>query len=61
MIAHISTVIEEVPDLLLLTEKIIPERIKEVNDTYISMLSKNYPLSYLNVEHNIEQIEHKTK
>ena len=31
MIAHISTVIEEVPDLLLLTEKIIPERIKEVN------------------------------
>jgi len=61
MIAHISTVIEEVPDLLLLTNKIIPERIKEVNDTYKTMLGKNYPLDYLNVSHNIEEIEHKTK
>ncbi len=61
MIAHIGTVVEEVPDLNLLTNKIIPERIKEVNDNYLKMLAKNYPLSYLNVEHNIEQIEHKMK
>lgn len=61
MIAHIGTVIEEMPDLLLLTEKIIPDRIKEVNETYQKMLEKNYPLSYLNVEHNIEQIENKIK
>lgn len=61
MIAHISTVIEEVPDLILLTNKIIPERIKEVNDTYTTMLGKSYPLDYLNVPYNISQIEHKTK
>ena len=35
MIAHIGTIIEELPDLLLLTDKIIPERIKEVNDVYL--------------------------
>ena len=61
MIAHIGTIIEEMPDLILLTEKIIPDRIKEVNDNYSKMLEKNYPLSYLNVEHNIEQIEKKIK
>lgn len=59
MIAHIGTVVEEMPDLLLLTNKILPSRIKEVNDTYLGLLGKNYPLSYLNVEHNVEQIEKK--
>ena len=61
MIAHISTVIEEVPDLLLLTNKIIPSRIEEIKETYKTLLSKNYPLSYLNVDYNIEQIEKKVK
>ena len=61
MIAHIGTVIEEMPDLILLTEKIIPDRIKEVQETYEKMLNNNYPLAYLNVEHNIEQIKKKVK
>ncbi len=61
MIAHIGTVIEEMPDLILLTEKIIPDRIKEVQETYEKMLNNNYPLTYLNVEHNIEQIKKKVK
>ena len=61
MIAHISTVIEEVPDLLLLTNKIIPSRIEEIKETYKTLLSKNYPLSYLNVDYNIEQIEKKVR
>ncbi len=59
MIAHISVVVEEMPDLILLTEKIIPERIKEVMDTYKTMQSKKYPLEYLKVEYNIEQINNK--
>lgn len=59
MIAHISVVIEEVPDLNLLINKIIPERITEVNKTYEKMKEKGYPLDYLKVEYNIEQIEKK--
>lgn len=59
MIAHIGVVVEEMPDLLLLTEKIIPARIKEVTDVYHKMLSKNYSLDYLQVPYNIEQIEKK--
>ncbi len=59
MIAHISEVIEEVPDIILLTEKIIPDRIKEVYENYNKLLLKDYPLSFLNVEHNVEEIENK--
>ena len=61
MIAHIGTVIEELPDLLLLTDKIIPERIKEVNDVYLKMIEKGYPLGFLKLEYNITQIENKIK
>lgn len=59
MIAHIAIVVEEMPDLLLLTDKIIPERIKEISDTYETLKSKNYPLEYLKVEYNVEQIQNK--
>ena len=61
MIAHIATIIEELPDLLLLTDKIIPERIKEVNDVYLKMIEKGYPLGFLKLEYNITQIENKIK
>ncbi len=59
MIAHISTVVEEVPDLVLLTEKILPTRIKEVETVYNNMVNAGYPIDYLNVPYNIEQINNK--
>ena len=59
MIAHISVVVEEMPDLILLTTKILPSRIKEVLDNYNKLKSKNYPLDYLRVDYNVEQIEKK--
>ncbi len=61
MIAHIGVVVEEVPDIILLTDKILPARIDEVYKVYEKLTSKNYPLDYLQVPHNIEQIEQKIK
>ena len=61
MIAHISVVVEEMPDLILLTSKILPSRIKEVNDTYETMIKNNFPLEYLKIPYNIEEIENKIK
>lgn len=61
MIAHIGVVVEETPDLILLINKIIPTRIKEIREIYNKMLSKGYPLDYLKVEYNISEIENKTK
>lgn len=59
MIAHMGVVIEELPDLILLTDKILPNRIKEVNDTYDKLVAKDYPLDYMKVPYNILQIEKK--
>lgn len=59
MIAHIGVVIEELPDVILLTDKIIPSRIKEVRDIYEKLINKDYPLDYLKVPYNLEQIENK--
>lgn len=59
MIAHIGVIVEELPDVLLLTDKIIPNRIKEVRDTYEKLIAKDYPLEHMKVPYNLEQIENK--
>ncbi len=59
LIEHTETVVEEVPDLVLLTTKILPIRIKEVETIYDNMLQAGFPLDYLNVPYNIEQITKK--
>ena len=59
MIAHMGVVIEELPDLILLTDKIVPSRIKEVNDTYDKLIARDYPLDYMKVPYNVLQIEKK--
>lgn len=59
MIAHIGTVIDELPDLLLLINKVLPARIKEAKDTYDNLSKHDFPLDYLKVPYNIEQIENK--
>lgn len=59
MIAHMGVVVEELPDLILLTDKILPARIKEVRDTYEKLVAKDYPLDHMKVPYNIDQIENK--
>ena len=59
MIAHMGVVVEELPDLLLLTDKIIPNRIKEIRDTYDKLVAKDFPLEHMKVPYNLEQIENK--
>jgi len=55
MIDHMSLVIVEVPNLVLLSEKLIPKRIEEILVTHEEMLEKGYNLEYLNVEYNMEE------
>ncbi len=59
MVDHIEIVINEVPDILLLTKELIPKRIIEIKDIYDDMNIKGYPLSYLNLEYNISETEKK--
>ena len=55
MIDHISIVIEEVPDLLLMAKELIPKRMKEVKDMAKQMKKENYAIEYLNIDYNIKE------
>lgn len=55
MVEHMGIVISEVPDLILLTKKLLPKRIDQINETYDSMVKQDYPLDYLKIPYNIEE------
>ena len=55
MIDHMGIVIEEVPDLVLLANRIIPKRIEQITETYSELKSKKFPLKHLKIEYNVEE------
>ncbi len=59
MIRHMQVVIEEVPAIILMTDKLIPSKIKTINEMYENMVKEGYPLDYLNIDYNIEEISKK--
>lgn len=61
MIDHMSIVVEEIPDILLMAKQLIPKRIKEIKDTSKEMIDNSYPIEYLNIDYNIEESEKNIK
>ena len=61
MIDHIRYVIDEVPNILIMCNELIPNKISDVSSTYIKMTRDLYQLDYLNVEYNIKETEKKIK
>lgn len=55
MVDHMSIIINEAPDLVLLAEKLIPKRIEQITENYQDMANKNYPIGYMNIEYNVEE------
>ncbi len=55
MVDHMSIVIDEVPDLMLMCKQLIPKRIKEIEDTANKMEEQGYPLEYLNLDYNLKE------
>lgn len=55
LIEHMEIVIHEVPDLILLTNRIIPKRIEQITEVYEDLKSKKYPLKHLKIEYNVEE------
>lgn len=56
MIEHIEIIVKEVPDVLLMANQIIPKRVKEVKENYDEMIELGFPLDYLNIDYNLEEI-----
>ena len=55
MIEHMEIIINELPDVLLMANQVIPNRMREVEQTNNEMTSEGYVLDYLNVNYNIEE------
>ena len=55
MIEHMDIIVNEVPDVLLMANQVIPNRMKEVDLTYKDLVEQGYPLEYLNIEYNLEE------
>ncbi|MBR6949370.1 MAG: septation ring formation regulator EzrA [Bacilli bacterium] len=55
MIDHMEIIINEMPDVLVMARQALPNRIKEVKQTYDEMVNSGYPLDYLNIDYNIEE------
>ena len=55
MIDHMEVVINELPDILLMANKVIPNRMKEVESNYKEMETDGFVLDYLNIPYNIEE------
>ena len=59
MVDHMGIVITEVPDLVLLSVNLIPKRLEQIREIYDDMISKEYPLDYLQIPYNIEETNKK--
>lgn len=59
MIEHMTIVINEIPEIMLMGKSLIPKRTEDVSTEYIKMTRENYRLDYLNVEYNIMEAEKK--
>ena len=55
MIEHMDIIINEMPDILLMSQKVIPNRMNEVSNTHKEMVQDGYVLDYLNIDYNIEE------
>ena len=57
MIDHMTIVIDEIPEIMLMGKSLIPKRTEDVSNEYIKLTREGYRLDYLNVEYNIVETE----
>ena len=55
LINHLSIVVSEIPNLLLMANHLIPHRLLEIQDIYDTMTKDGYALDFLNVLHNVDE------
>ncbi|MBQ6494933.1 MAG: septation ring formation regulator EzrA [Bacilli bacterium] len=60
-INNLKEILEKVPNIILSANILIPGKIEEAKTHYSRMIRDGYPLDYLNVEYNLDEIDSKTK
>lgn len=59
MIDHIGIVVDEVPNLVLLAEKLLPKKIEAILETEQEMIEKGFSLKHLDIKSNMEEVSKK--
>lgn len=59
MLDHMTIIIDEIPEIMLMGKNLIPKRTEDVSSEYIKLTREGYQLDYLNVEYNIIETEKK--
>lgn len=59
MLKHMTIVIDEMPQIVLMAANILPKKIKEVLENYEGLKKQGYTLDYLNVEYNVSEANKK--
>ncbi len=58
---QLKDVLDNIPSLLLMASVLIPGKVEEAKVLYGRMQRDGYPIDYLNVEYNLEEITNKTE
>ena len=57
---ELSKILDSIPNIVLMAKVLIPSKIEESKTMYSRMVRDGYPLDYLNVDYNLDEISKKT-
>ena len=60
-LSRLKDILDNIPSLLLMASVLIPGKVEEARVLYSRMIRDGYPMDYLNVEYNLEEIITKTE
>ncbi|MEE3343215.1 MAG: septation ring formation regulator EzrA [Bacilli bacterium] len=58
---ELKNILENIPNIILMANVLIPTKIDDSKVAYSRMIRDGYPLDYLNVEYNLDEISKKSK
>lgn len=59
-IEKLKDILDNAPSIILMASVLIPGKIEEAKTMYSRMIRDGYPMDYLNVDYNLEEISNKT-
>lgn len=59
-INKLKDILDNAPNIILMASVLIPGKIEEAKTMYARMIRDGYPMDYLNVDYNLEEISNKT-
>ena len=59
-ITNLKNILDNIPNIIIMANVLIPAKIEEAKTQYARMIRDGYPLDYLQVDYNLEEISNKS-